>query len=178
MYTALIGTWFFMWNVISLKDNYTLQSITPMTSNLCSDCQHGGLADTKMSLLVPVCAQAVVKHQQGSGTCCSSKPSDAKECLQVSTWIGWERCCQSISNGESPLGHRQGDISGSCTGRWACAFPAQGVANAELEGGFAAAELWKKGLSNTGMEDKTCLASPACTQGSPASSALNVIVYL
>lgn len=65
--------------MISLKDNYDLQSITPMTSNSHSDCHCGGLANRKISLLVSVCAQAVVNTSRGSGTWCCSEPSNAKE---------------------------------------------------------------------------------------------------
>lgn len=73
--------------MFSLKNNYELQSVTPTTSNPCSDCHCGRLADTKRSMLVSVYARAFVRHQEGSGTCCSSKPGNAKGWLQVATGI-------------------------------------------------------------------------------------------
>lgn len=64
--------------MISLKTSDEPQPITPKTQNLCSACHCGRLGDTKVSPLVPVCAQSAAEHQQGS------EPSNAEGQLHVS----------------------------------------------------------------------------------------------
>lgn len=118
--------------MISLKDSYELQSITPMTSNPYSDCHCCRLADTKMSLLYVLCM---------CSDCCKA-PTGLWDLLLLRT----QQCKGTAPSihmnqvGKTLPEHLKRAISRGCAGRWACAFPAQANANTELEGRFAAAE--------------------------------------